>query len=50
MLPKTVQQWSGHRRLSVLFDIYVGVMREDATTSLARVEQGLHQVFERSDP
>ncbi len=32
VLPKTAQQWTGHRRLSVLLDIYVGVMREDAAT------------------
>jgi integrase len=41
VLPKTAQQWSGHRRLSVLLDTYVGVMREDAATSLKRVEEAL---------
>ncbi len=46
VLPKTAQQWSGHRRLSVLLDTYVGVMRDDAATSLARVEGALHRALD----
>lgn len=46
VLPKTAQKWSGHRRLSVLLDTYVGVMREDAATSLARVEEALHRALD----
>jgi integrase len=49
VLPKTAQQWTGHRRLSVLLDIYVGVMREDAATSLARVEASLNQVLDGTE-
>jgi integrase len=49
VLPKTAQQWTGHRRLSVLLDIYVGVMREDAETSLARVEASLSQVLDGTE-
>jgi hypothetical protein len=45
VLPKTAQQWSGRRRLSVLLDTYVGVMRDDAVTSLARVEAVIHQIL-----
>jgi integrase len=36
---KTGQRWSGHRTASVLLDTYLGVMRDDASLSLARVEQ-----------
>ena len=36
---KTAQRWSGHRTASVLLDTYLGVMRDDASLSLARVEE-----------
>ena len=49
VLPKTAQQWTGHRRLSVLLDIYVGVMREDAATSLARVEESLRTALDDAE-
>jgi integrase len=41
VLLKTSQRWSGHRSFSVLLDTYAGVMRDDATISLARVSGGL---------
>ncbi len=41
VLLKTAQRWSGHRTASVLLDTYLGVMRDDAVVSLARVETAL---------
>jgi hypothetical protein len=41
VLLKTAQRWSGHRTASVLLDTYLGVMRDDAVVSLARVEAAL---------
>lgn len=42
---KTAQRWSGHRTASVLLDAYLGVMQDDASLSLARVEGLLDQAL-----
>jgi len=42
---KTAQRWSGHRTASVLLDTYLGVMRDDAGLSLARVEELLDEAL-----
>jgi integrase len=38
---KTAQRWSGHKTASVLLDTYLGVVRDDVSISLGRVEQAL---------
>jgi integrase len=38
---KTAQRGSGHRTASVLLNTYLGVMRDDLSTSIARVEEAL---------
>lgn len=43
---KTAQRWSGHRTASVLLNTYLGVMRDDLSTSLARVEEALAKAQE----
>jgi integrase len=45
VLLKTAQRWSGHRTASVLLDTYLGVMRDDTTTSLSRVETVLETML-----
>ncbi len=47
---KTAQRWSGHKRASVLLDTYLGVMRDDETVSLARVEQALDHALDKREP
>jgi integrase len=49
VLLKTAQQWSGHRRLSVLLDTYLGVMTGDADVSLRRVEEALDDALAEGD-
>jgi integrase len=43
---KTAQSWSGHKTASVLLDTYLGVMRDDASVSLARVEEALDRALD----
>jgi len=38
---KTAQRWSGHKKLSVLLDTYLGVMRGDEATAIQRLEAAL---------
>ncbi len=38
---KTAQAWSGHKTLSVLLDIYAGVMEGDDFVSMTRFEAAL---------
>jgi len=45
---KTAQRWSGHRTASVLLNTYLGVMRDDLDTSVARVEEALSEALGRS--
>lgn len=47
---KTAQRWSGHRTASVLLNTYLGVMRHDLSTSLARVEEALGRALQKAEP
>ncbi len=42
---KTAQRWSGHKTASVLLDTYLGVVRDDASISLGRVDQALEEAL-----
>lgn len=44
---KTAQSWSGHRTASVLLNTYLGVMRDDLATSVARTETALAEALLR---